>query len=343
MNKKLISVLTVLAVISISLLVFGMVYQNQLPKIVEEINNSSIGAILTAIITVLLLSQQSSTEEIKEKNVKVFEEKSGKCNLFIEKLWEIWDDRVVSLEELNEIIKMVSKDIVLYTKPETVDIILLKLITIAEQATPDKSSIKDTEATKIIQQNIFDIINELAKEIGLGGELRPEIRSKLNTLENKVVPFLIQKDFKKKYIENFKQTIEQNEDVDFTSIEYKNKFLWCRVKDSNVYFRVGPLEREQTQNIQFAFYVEFWGNRNFQKYRDASKGFRKDFLSGSNWWMSGNDFINFNNYEQVEKMHYELNESAENKIAQKVIELYRNWRLQGKNIEEIIEECTNIK
>ena len=78
MNKKLISVLTVLAVISISLLVFGMVYQNQLPKIVEEINNSSIGAILTAIITVLLLSQQSSTEEIKEKNVKVFEEKSGK-------------------------------------------------------------------------------------------------------------------------------------------------------------------------------------------------------------------------------------------------------------------------
>ena len=183
----------------------------------------------------------------------------------------------------------------------------------------------------------------MAKEIGLGGELRPEIRSKLNTLENKVVPFLIQKDFKKKYIENFKQTIEQNEDLDFTSIEYKNKFLWCRVKDSNVYFRVGPLEREQTQNIQFAFYVEFWGNRNFQKYRDASKGFRKDFLSGSNWWMSGNDFINFNNYEQVEKMHYELNESAENKIAQKVIELYRNWRLQGKNIEEIIEECTNIK
>ena len=343
MNKKLISVLTVLAVISISLLVFGMVYQNQLPKIVEEINNSSIGAILTAIITVLLLSQQSSTEEIKEKNVKVFEEKSGKFNLFIEKLWEIWDDRVVSLEELNEIIKMVSKDIVLYTKPETVDIILSKLITIAEQATPDKSSIKDTEATKIIQQNIFDIINELAKEIGLGGELRPEIRSKLNTLENKVVPFLIQKDFKKKYIENFKQTIEQNEDLDFTSIEYKNKFLWCRVKDSNIYFRVGPLEREQTQNIQFAFYVEFWGNRNFQKYRDASKGFRKDFLSGSNWWMSGNDFINFNNYEQVEKMHYELNESAENKIAQKVIELYRNWRLQGKNIEEIIEECTNIK
>ena len=343
MSRKLYIGLGILFTISISIFIFNAIYQGAIPKIVEEINNSSIGAILTAIITVLLLSQQSSSEEVKERNVRVFEEKSSKFNSFIEKLWEIWDDRVVSLEELNEIIKMVSKDIVLYTKPETVDIILSKLITIAEQASPDKSSIKDSESTKIIQQNIFDIINELAKEIGLGGELRPGIRNKLNTLENKVVPFLIQKDFKKNYIENFKQIIEQNEDIDFTSIEYKNKFLWCRVKDSNVYFRVGPLEREQTQNIQFAFYVEFWGNRNFQKYRDASKGFRKDFLSGSNWWMSGSDFINFNNYEQIERMHYELTENSDNKIAQKVVELYKNWRLQGKNIEEIIEECTNAK
>jgi len=174
MTRKLYIGLGILFTISISIFIFNGIYQGSIPKIVEEINNSSIGAILTAIITVLLLSQQSSSEEVKERNVRVFEEKSERFNTFINKLWEIWDDRIVSLEELNELIKLVSKDIVLYTKPETVDIILLKLITIAEQATPDKSSIKDTEATKIIQQNIFDIINELAKEIGLGGELRPE-------------------------------------------------------------------------------------------------------------------------------------------------------------------------
>ncbi|HCO20772.1 MAG TPA: hypothetical protein DIT47_06845 [Flavobacteriaceae bacterium] len=341
MTKKLYIGLGILFTISISIFVFNAIYQGSIPKIVEEINNSSIGAILTAIITVLLLSQQSSSEEVKERNVRVFEEKSNKFNSFIEKLWEIWDDRVVSLEELNEIIKMVSKDIVLYTKPETVDIILSKLITIAEQASPDKSNLKNSESTKIIQQNIFDIINELAKEIGLGGELRPAIRTKLNVLENKVVPFLIQKDFKKNYIENFKQTIEQFEDIDFSSIEYKNKFLWCRVKDSNVYFRVGPLEREKDQNIQFTFYVEFWSNRKFQKYRDASKGFRKDFLVGSNWWFSGKDFVNFSNYEQVEKMHHELTQNSNNKIAQKVAELYKNWKADGKNIDVIIEECTN--
>ena len=152
MTKKLYIGLGIIFTISVSIFVFNAIYQGSIPKIVEEINNSSIGAILTAIITVLLLSQQSSSEEVKERNVRVFEEKSNKFNSFIEKLWEIWDDRVVSLEELNEIIKMVSKDIVLYTKPETVDIILSKLITIAEQASPDKSNLKNSESTKIIQQ-----------------------------------------------------------------------------------------------------------------------------------------------------------------------------------------------
>ena len=163
MTKKLYIGLGILFTISISIFVFNAIYQGSVPKIVEEINNSSIGAILTAIITVLLLSQQSSSEEVKERNVRVFEEKSERFNTFINKLWDIWDDRVVSLEELNELIKLVSKDIVLYTKPETVDKILSHLIEIAEQAKPDKSNNKDAEATKLIQKNIFDIINELAR------------------------------------------------------------------------------------------------------------------------------------------------------------------------------------
>ncbi len=340
MTRKLYIGLGILFTISISIFVFNAIYQGSIPKIVEEINNSSIGAILTAIITVLLLSQQSSSEEVKERNVRVFEEKSERFNTFINKLWDIWDDRVVSLEELNELIKLVSKDIVLYTKPETVDKILSHLIIIADQAKPEKSNSKDVEVTKIIQKNIFDIINELAKEIGLGGELKPEIRTKLNSLENKVVPFLIQKDFKKNYIENFEETIENSEEHDFTKIEYKNKFLWCQIKNSNVFMRIGPLERENNQNLQFVFFVEFWRNRNFQKYRDAAKGWRKDFLKGSNWWFDGKNFINFSNYEQVEREYYDINSQKENPLAKKALELYNNWKFDNKNIEEIIEEVT---
>lgn len=306
-----------------------------------------IGVVITAIITVFLLNGQTSAEETKERNVKVFEEKSARFNNFINKLWEIWDDRVVELEELNELIKLVSRDIVLYTKPETVDKILSNLIIIAEQAKPDKTSKKDAEVTKLIQQCIFDIINELAKEIDLGGEIKPEIRSKLNQLEEKVVPFLIQKDFKKNYIQQFKDTIENSEEeIDFSNIEYKNKFLWCQVKDSNVFFRVGPLEREKNQGAMIGAYVEFWRNRNYQKFRDAARGWRKDYLRGMRNHLGAKDIINFSDYEVVEKMYYQLNndgEETQNELAKKVINLYKTWKIDGKNIEEIIEECNPKK
>ncbi|MFV0140917.1 hypothetical protein OBK16_13670 [Empedobacter falsenii] len=253
----------------------------------------------------------------------------------------------MELEELNELIKLVSRDIVLYTKPETIDKILSNLIIIAEQAKPDKTSKKDAEVTKLIQQCIFDIINELAKEIDLGGEIKPEIRSKLNQLEEKVVPFLIQKDFKKNYIQQFKDTIENSEEeIDFSNIEYKNKFLWCQVKDSNVFFRVGPLEREKNHGAMIGAYVEFWRNRNYQKFRDAARGWRKDYLRGMRNHLGAKDIINFSDYEVVEKMYYQLNndgEETQNELAKKVINLYKTWKIDGKNIEEIIEECNPKK
>lgn len=307
------------------------------------------GGVITALITYFLLLGQTQAEENKERNVKVFEEKSARFNTFIDKLWEIWDDRVVDLEELNELIKLVSKDIVLYTKPETVDKILSNLITIAEQAKPDKTNRKDAEVTKLIQQSIFDIINELAKEIGLGGEIKPEIRSKLNQLEEKVVPFLIQKDFKKNYIQQVKETFENSEEeINISNVEYKNKFLWCQVNDSNVYFRIGPLEREKNQGAMIGVYVEFWRNRNFQKFRDAARGWRKDYLRGMRAHYGANDLINFNDYETVEKMFYEQSQNTEdseikNVLATKVIQHYKNWKIDGKNIEEIIEECNPKK
>jgi hypothetical protein len=303
------------------------------------------GGVITALITYFLLLGQTQAEENKERNVKVFQEKSERFNTFINKLWEIWDDRVVDLEELNVLIKLVSRDIVLYTKPETVDKILSNLITIAEQAKPDKTNRKDAEVTKLIQQSIFDIINELAKEIGLGGEIKPEIRKKLNQLEEKVVPFLIQKDFKNNYIQSVKETLENTEEIDISSIEYKNKFLWCKVKDSNLFLRVGPLERETNQGALIGAFVEFWGNRNFQQYRDASRGWRKDYIKGMRTHYQPNQIINFSDYETVEKMFYEQNNEHgtenQNDLAKKIIELYKSWKINGKNIEEIIEECTN--
>ncbi|MDR1719858.1 MAG: hypothetical protein LBR67_07065 [Dysgonamonadaceae bacterium] len=152
-----------------------------------QISGTLLDAVVAALITYFLLAGQTSHEEVKERNVKVFEEKSARFNTFIDKLWTVWDDHSVDLEELNDLIKVVSQDIILYAKPETVNKILSCLIEIAEQANPFASDNQNKEVTKLIQNNIFTIINELAKEIGLGGEITPEINDKLDTLDELVI------------------------------------------------------------------------------------------------------------------------------------------------------------
>jgi len=170
MTKKLYIGIGILLAFSLSIFVFGTLYQNALPKIVEEINNSALGAILTAFITVLLLSQQSKSEEVREQNVRVFEKRSEKYNKLIEELWKVWEDRRVTLDELYNIMTMITKDIILYTKPATVENILGSLNNIAKKINESKSE-TDLVSDKTIQKNIYNIINMLAKEVGLGGGL----------------------------------------------------------------------------------------------------------------------------------------------------------------------------
>jgi hypothetical protein len=75
MSRRLIYSIVVLFFISLSILIIGQVYNSAIPKLVEEINNSSIGAILTALVTVILLKGQTVNELERDKDVKIFEEK----------------------------------------------------------------------------------------------------------------------------------------------------------------------------------------------------------------------------------------------------------------------------
>jgi len=117
-----------------------------------------IGVFITAIITAFLLRGQTEGDEKREKSLKVFETQKEKYNNFISEIWKIWDKRSVSLEEVNDLLRMVSQDIVLYTKPKTVNDILQHLTQIAEYANCKESDSTD-EFSKKIQEHIFGIIN----------------------------------------------------------------------------------------------------------------------------------------------------------------------------------------
>ena len=97
MSKKLLILLATLFVVSFSLFVFAQVYQGELPKLAEEINNSAIGAILTAIVTVFLLQGQTASEENRDRNLKVFEKKQEVYDEFFEKLKDIVEDGRITI------------------------------------------------------------------------------------------------------------------------------------------------------------------------------------------------------------------------------------------------------
>ena len=55
----------------------------QIPKIVQDINSGVIGAILTTIITLILLSNQTESQENLTKSSVVYEEKLKIFNSFL--------------------------------------------------------------------------------------------------------------------------------------------------------------------------------------------------------------------------------------------------------------------
>jgi hypothetical protein len=182
-NRKLIAVICIIVgfVVFIGIAIYTKLFSStELPV---QISGALLEAAVTAVLTYALLSGQTSQEELKERNVKVFEAKSEKFNDFINQLWKVWEDRSIDLDELNELTKSVSQNIVPYTQPQTVEIILSRLIEIAKRANPYQTDSADKEVTELIQRNIFDIINALSKEIGLGGAINDKISQQLNELD----------------------------------------------------------------------------------------------------------------------------------------------------------------
>lgn len=102
-HPKLLSVLVGLFLISFSILVFNMIYAHELPMMVEQINNATIGVILTAIITVFLLDQQTRTEEETQKSGEVFAQKLQIYKDFLEKLHKILQDGEVTIDRENNV------------------------------------------------------------------------------------------------------------------------------------------------------------------------------------------------------------------------------------------------
>lgn len=82
-----------------------------------------LGALLTMFITKMLLRNQSESEEKKEKNVKIYENKIEVYSNFISTMWETLDDEEITNDELRKLRSEVFNKLIFYIKPYRVEAI----------------------------------------------------------------------------------------------------------------------------------------------------------------------------------------------------------------------------
>lgn len=322
-KNKLLIALAIFLAISLSLFVFSIIYEGEMPKLVENINNSAIGAIFTAIITVFLLLGQTETEEDKERNVKVFEKKSELFNNFIEELWKVWEDRNITLEELSHLLKLVSKDIIPYTKPKSSKSILNSLNAIASEVNTQENTVNK----KHIQNHLYAIINTLSEEIGLGGAIHQDIAAEMDKLENSILPYLIGK--------KINELVQKELSEFLTDFTQEDGYLWWRVRGENtgMWLRVGDIYDNGKTLI--SFWAGFYNCRQYAPYRYAQRGDRKD-------WLIGEHACETFDWNLLRKGEHISSKSIKN-LVDEIVEFYKEpVGKTGKTIDEIIEECNPV-
>ena len=107
MKKKFKAVwnyLLVALVISLTIIVINNLNRQLIPQIIQDINSGVIGAILTTIITLVLLSNQTENQEYYTKNSVIYEEKLKLFNSFFSLLAKSLEDGKLTHSELKNII-----------------------------------------------------------------------------------------------------------------------------------------------------------------------------------------------------------------------------------------------
>ena len=189
MKQKKKKNLIILAIICLIIVLIIAVLLNVIK--LEQLPSSFIGALLgaaiTGVITLILLEGQTESQELKERNVTVFKERTKVFQKYINNIWAIWEDHKVTPEEFKELTSGYYRDLLVYLDNENIydgkdnklsikeptKIIASCLSVIGECL--DK---KDNRTYGILRDNFTLIINVLCDQIGLGGRIDKEIIKK---------------------------------------------------------------------------------------------------------------------------------------------------------------------
>jgi len=177
----------------------GKIYK--LDELPLNFMSAFLGAMVTAILTLVLLKNQSTAEEIKERNVIIFNKKSVIFEEFINLLYKVWQKQKIKGKNYREIKSEFYTKLVLYLKKESQWEITGYLEKLAEcigiemnngnapyALLPSADSAALNENYHKLRKYIFSIINILIDDLGLGGNM--DINTQ-NKLERNTFPCLL--------------------------------------------------------------------------------------------------------------------------------------------------------
>jgi len=253
--KRILGGLFILLFISLGILIFSLVYEEELPKFVENINNGAIGAILTAIITVFLLSRQTQIEEEQERKSKVFEEKLSIYKDFLEKLRIILLDEAISVDvkkgpdEIKDLIFQLAQ-IKMHTESGRIVKIFKqveKIIIILNEKNKNNAPFNYS----LLSECLFTIVEEFQQELygNILGKTE-DISKEINSITDKIIESTeIIETQKSEIISDFKNIESQSEQVLHKTDDIKIKYQKSNYENWVNYSLFLLNEREISEDI----------------------------------------------------------------------------------------------
>ena len=214
-------------------------------EIASQLFAAIAGAIIAAIITMLLLKGQSGTEELKERNMAIFNQKQEVYHRFLEELHKIVQDGQItigsrdskgninsSVDELKDLIFQLGF-LQLHTSEETIKNVLDELVNLIQALNDFDSCNEETrqaDAPKFysrMSNSLFSVVAILRKDL-YGKESRPIDKEQILSVLQECDLYVERADFNRtemqkyfwnelrKCLTNQGYTI-QNPDYDFTN------------------------------------------------------------------------------------------------------------------------------
>jgi len=151
---------------------------------------ATLGALIGALITLVLLRGQTDIEEKKGKDIRILERKTEVFHDFIKTVWDVWEDQKITIEEFQKLTSKYYQNLMIYIKKEGKKEDRLKIIGDCLSIMGQCVGKSNGDDIKILRKQIVTIINVLSREVELGGQIDEEI---MDAHDKIVFPLLFRK------------------------------------------------------------------------------------------------------------------------------------------------------